>query len=72
MLTVFTITKPFDGPIAVIQLLTDEKQRRRFGNQARIAAIARFDARRMVDDYLAWYREIIACTRDVNHAEMYP
>jgi len=55
---------------AIIQLIADEQQRRQFGNQARMAAVVRFDAHRMVDDYLAWYREIIMRTRDDNHAEV--
>jgi len=48
---------------AITHLLADEAKRREFSRQAREDAVARFDARRMVDDYLAWYREILATTQ---------
>jgi glycosyltransferase involved in cell wall biosynthesis len=43
-----------------IQLLKDEELRRRMAAAAAAAAIHRFDLRRQVRDYLAWYEEVTA------------
>lgn len=44
----------------VTQLLTDETLRRTFSAAAAATARQRFDVKRMVADYLDWYREILA------------
>jgi glycosyltransferase involved in cell wall biosynthesis len=45
---------------AIRSLLTDPAQRAAYARQARADAEARFDKHRMVDEYLAWYKEILA------------
>jgi glycosyltransferase involved in cell wall biosynthesis len=43
---------------AIIRLLGDDEQRKKMSIQASIDARERFDAQKMVDEYLRWYDEI--------------
>lgn len=43
----------------IIRLLTDKDLRQQMGKQAAEIARDRFDLNRQVDDYLAWYQEIL-------------
>jgi glycosyltransferase involved in cell wall biosynthesis len=42
------------------RLLRDDPLREQLGRNARADAVRRFDVQRQVDDYLAWYEEILA------------
>ncbi|MFH1942566.1 MAG: glycosyltransferase [bacterium] len=48
---------------AIMTMLTDDAFRRGCGRRAAEDARKRFDVRRMVDDYLHWYREILKRSR---------
>ena len=45
---------------AIMRLLTDEQVRHQMGDNAARDARARFDLEKQVDDYLAWYRQILS------------
>jgi glycosyltransferase involved in cell wall biosynthesis len=48
---------------AIDRLLADDRLRRQLGDNAAREAVARFDLRRQVNDYLAWYAELLEGAR---------